>query len=268
MFDEAVEVIVKLFTETTADFAGKHYQLNEAYCEPKPVQRPHPPIVIGGGGEKRHAAHRRAGRSTGTCPAAVSTSSDTSTTCCRGIATRSVEMSEITTSTHLRLDPVNMTRSSRRRRHLRTPASTSASSISRRRTRPPCSNHWRQHSGRSPIDPDRRHERPPPRRLPGIAATRRPPSRSSSSRGTPRWRNWSRPHTCHGRSLVLDRKCPGSNTSPTGWACPRMSRPRRCLRTTLGFNLHRGIIASAERTRTPRRKQCSATPRRSRCSKA
>src|SRR6266480_3660504 len=31
-FDEAVEVIVKLLTETTADFDGKHYRLTEAYC--------------------------------------------------------------------------------------------------------------------------------------------------------------------------------------------------------------------------------------------
>src|SRR5436305_4102995 len=52
-FDEAVEVIVKLLTETTANFSGKHYQLADAYNEPKPVQKPHPPIVIGGGGEKR-----------------------------------------------------------------------------------------------------------------------------------------------------------------------------------------------------------------------
>ena len=52
-FDEAVEVIVKLLTETTANFQGKHYQLVDAYNEPKPVQKPHPPIVIGGGGEKR-----------------------------------------------------------------------------------------------------------------------------------------------------------------------------------------------------------------------
>jgi F420-dependent oxidoreductase-like protein len=52
-FDEAVEVIVKLLTETEADFQGTHYQLTAARCEPKPVQRPHPPIVIGGGGEKR-----------------------------------------------------------------------------------------------------------------------------------------------------------------------------------------------------------------------
>ncbi|MEY2566464.1 MAG: hypothetical protein QOE35_993 [Actinomycetota bacterium] len=53
MFDEACEVIVGLLTNTTTDFDGAHYQLRAARCEPKPVQRPHPPIVIGGGGEKR-----------------------------------------------------------------------------------------------------------------------------------------------------------------------------------------------------------------------
>ena len=34
-------------------FSGSYYQLTEARCEPKPVQRPHPPICIGGSGEKR-----------------------------------------------------------------------------------------------------------------------------------------------------------------------------------------------------------------------
>jgi F420-dependent oxidoreductase-like protein len=53
MFDEACEVIVGLLTNTTTDFDGTHYQLRGARCEPKPVQRPHPPIVIGGGGERR-----------------------------------------------------------------------------------------------------------------------------------------------------------------------------------------------------------------------
>ena len=52
-FDEAVEVIVRLLSETTVDFAGSHYQLRDARCEPKGVQRPHPPVCIGGGGEKR-----------------------------------------------------------------------------------------------------------------------------------------------------------------------------------------------------------------------
>jgi F420-dependent oxidoreductase-like protein len=52
-FDEACEVITKLLTETEANFDGRYYQLTNARCEPKPVQQPHPPIVIGGGGEQR-----------------------------------------------------------------------------------------------------------------------------------------------------------------------------------------------------------------------
>ena len=52
-FDEACEVIVGLLTNETTDFQGKHYRLRAARCEPKPVQRPHPPICIGGNGEKR-----------------------------------------------------------------------------------------------------------------------------------------------------------------------------------------------------------------------
>ena len=35
-----------------ADFDGRYYQLKEARCEPKPVQKPYPPIVIGGSGEQ------------------------------------------------------------------------------------------------------------------------------------------------------------------------------------------------------------------------
>src|SRR5690606_38999631 len=50
--DEALEVIRRLFTEKCADFQGKYYQLNSAYNHPAPVQKPHPPILIGGGGEK------------------------------------------------------------------------------------------------------------------------------------------------------------------------------------------------------------------------
>jgi F420-dependent oxidoreductase-like protein len=49
---EACEVIKRLWSETSANFDGKYYQLKDAYCEPKPVQKPYPPIVIGGGGEK------------------------------------------------------------------------------------------------------------------------------------------------------------------------------------------------------------------------
>ncbi len=52
-FDEALEVIHLLLTEDVSDFDGKHYRLREARCEPKSVQQPRPPLVIGGGGEKR-----------------------------------------------------------------------------------------------------------------------------------------------------------------------------------------------------------------------
>jgi len=52
-FDEACEVLVSLLSRTTTDFDGRYFQLRDAYCEPKPVQRPHPPICIGGTGEKR-----------------------------------------------------------------------------------------------------------------------------------------------------------------------------------------------------------------------
>lgn len=53
MFDEGVEAVVRLLTEEQTTFHGTHYRLTEARNEPKGIQRPHPPIVIGGGGEKR-----------------------------------------------------------------------------------------------------------------------------------------------------------------------------------------------------------------------
>ena len=50
--DEACEIIKRLFTEPTVDFDGRYYQLKDARSEPKPVQKPYPPFVIGGGGEQ------------------------------------------------------------------------------------------------------------------------------------------------------------------------------------------------------------------------
>ena len=49
---EAVEIIKKLWTQEKASYEGKYYRIKEAVCEPKPVQKPHPPITIGGSGEK------------------------------------------------------------------------------------------------------------------------------------------------------------------------------------------------------------------------
>jgi F420-dependent oxidoreductase-like protein len=52
-FAEACEVIKLLWTEQAPDFNGQYYQLKGAFCEPKPVQKPYPPFVIGGGGERK-----------------------------------------------------------------------------------------------------------------------------------------------------------------------------------------------------------------------
>jgi F420-dependent oxidoreductase-like protein len=50
--DEALQVITKLWNEDHPSFAGKFYTLEKAPFAPKPVQKPHPPIVIGGQGKK------------------------------------------------------------------------------------------------------------------------------------------------------------------------------------------------------------------------
>jgi F420-dependent oxidoreductase-like protein len=52
-FDEGCAAIVSLLTKETTTLGGRFVQLQEARCEPKPVQHPHPPICIGGTGERR-----------------------------------------------------------------------------------------------------------------------------------------------------------------------------------------------------------------------
>jgi F420-dependent oxidoreductase-like protein len=52
-FDEGVEAIVLLLTQPVTNYQGRYVKLTEARCEPKPVQRTHPPITIGGTGRKR-----------------------------------------------------------------------------------------------------------------------------------------------------------------------------------------------------------------------
>lgn len=52
-FDEGCEVIIGLLTESQFSFSGRHLTITDAYCEPKPLQSPHPPITIGGDGPTR-----------------------------------------------------------------------------------------------------------------------------------------------------------------------------------------------------------------------
>jgi F420-dependent oxidoreductase-like protein len=55
-FEEQLEIITGLWATPlgeTFNFDGKHYQVADTPALPKPVQQPHPPIIIGGGGKVR-----------------------------------------------------------------------------------------------------------------------------------------------------------------------------------------------------------------------
>jgi len=53
MLREAVQIVRRMWTEQETTFKGKFYKIQQALNYPKPIQEPHPPILIGGGGEKR-----------------------------------------------------------------------------------------------------------------------------------------------------------------------------------------------------------------------
>jgi F420-dependent oxidoreductase-like protein len=52
-FEEGLQVIIGMLTQETTTFSGTYFNVTDARCNPKPVQRPHPPICIGGSGERR-----------------------------------------------------------------------------------------------------------------------------------------------------------------------------------------------------------------------
>lgn len=49
---EAITIIRRMFTEDEFDFAGKYYTLSGTINEPKPAQRPGPPVLVGGSGTR------------------------------------------------------------------------------------------------------------------------------------------------------------------------------------------------------------------------
>ena len=53
MLEETVRVLLAMWSEDRATFAGKHHRVDGAINNPKPIQDPHPPLWIAGGGEKR-----------------------------------------------------------------------------------------------------------------------------------------------------------------------------------------------------------------------
>jgi alkanesulfonate monooxygenase SsuD/methylene tetrahydromethanopterin reductase-like flavin-dependent oxidoreductase (luciferase family) len=76
-FREAVEIVLKAWTEERLNFAGKHFQFEDIEVLPKPLQRPHPPVWVAATSEPAlewaashgysvlmdpHASHRDIGR--------------------------------------------------------------------------------------------------------------------------------------------------------------------------------------------------------------
>ncbi|HET6710733.1 LLM class F420-dependent oxidoreductase [Amycolatopsis sp.] len=105
-FEEACEVLVGLLTQETTTFHGEHYQLTDARCEPKGVQRPHPPICIGGSGEKRTlrttAKYAQHWNFVGGPPEEFARKRDVLHRHCADVGR---DPAEITLSSHVRLDP-------------------------------------------------------------------------------------------------------------------------------------------------------------------
>jgi F420-dependent oxidoreductase-like protein len=105
-FEEACQVLTELLSQQTANFAGQYYQLTDARCEPKPVQRPHPPICIGGSGEQRTlrttARFAQHWNFVGGTPEEFARKRDVLYAHCRDI---SRDPAEITLSSHIRLGP-------------------------------------------------------------------------------------------------------------------------------------------------------------------
>jgi F420-dependent oxidoreductase-like protein len=51
--EEALQVCFQMWSDDNGPYTGRHYQLAETICEPRPISRPRPPVMIGGSGERK-----------------------------------------------------------------------------------------------------------------------------------------------------------------------------------------------------------------------
>jgi F420-dependent oxidoreductase-like protein len=51
--EETLQVVQQMWSDDNGPYDGRHYRLAETWCVPQPVQRPRPPILIGGSGERK-----------------------------------------------------------------------------------------------------------------------------------------------------------------------------------------------------------------------
>jgi F420-dependent oxidoreductase-like protein len=53
MLEEAIQICEQMWSDDEGPYDGKHYQLAETICRPRPIQAPRPPVLIGGSGEQK-----------------------------------------------------------------------------------------------------------------------------------------------------------------------------------------------------------------------
>jgi F420-dependent oxidoreductase-like protein len=51
--EETLQICLQMWSDDDGPYDGRHYQLAETLCVPQPLQRPRPPILVGGGGEQK-----------------------------------------------------------------------------------------------------------------------------------------------------------------------------------------------------------------------
>ncbi len=50
--EESLQILKLMWTQKRTKFSGRYYRVEDAVCNPTPIQKPHPPIVVGGDGER------------------------------------------------------------------------------------------------------------------------------------------------------------------------------------------------------------------------